>query len=321
VPLVILAVALLGALGLESTWSDSIAPEIRDRVTRPVFDAIDYSVRQILDSTRAGIIAFASLLLLWQLFRGVRAATVALNEIHDVEETRSGRRQLLTAIGLAAAVGACLVFATLVMVVAPRLTTGAADVVLSLVRWPVAIAVLGLCVGLLVRYAPAERPDVRWASIGSAVIVAGWLVLSLAFGFWVTSVASYKGAVGNLAVFLVLTAYVLGASAVFLVGVEIDEAGRARDVAQALGLDERQHLGTVGAVAVDGEPQLGRALAQQRERVAKLCHPLCSDVLGPLLLDLGDHARGERAAWLDHSGDPEERRKFDGITGWTRSEF
>ena len=246
VPLVILAVALLGALGLEGTWSDSIAPEVRDRVTQPVFDAIDYSVQQIFKSTRAGLIAFASLLLLWQLFRGVRATTVALNQIHDVEETRSGRRQLLTAIGLAVAVGACLVSATLVMVVGPRMTTGAADVALSLLRWPLAVAILGLCVGLLVRYAPAERPDARWASIGSAVIVAGWLLLSLAFGFWVTSVASYKGAVGNLAVFLVLTAYVLGASAVFLIGVEIDEAGRSRDV-KGLGDAERHQPERRGA--------------------------------------------------------------------------
>jgi membrane protein len=229
VPLAMLSIALLGMFGLEGTWANSIAPEIRDRVTRPVFEAIDYSVTQIFESTRGGLIAFASLLLLWQLFRGVRAATVALNEIHDVEETRSGRRQLLTAICLAVVVGACLVATTLVMVVAPRIEQGALDVVLSLVRWPVAIALLGLSVGLLVRYAPAERPDVRWASIGSAIIVSGWLLLSLAFGFWVTHVASYKGAVGNLAVFLVLTAYVLGASAVFLIGVEIDEAGRARD--------------------------------------------------------------------------------------------
>lgn len=229
VPLVILAVALLGTLGLESTWRDAVAPEIRDRVTQPVFRAVDYSVTQIFESARGGLIAFAALLLLWQLFRGVRAATIALNEIHDVEETRSGRRQVLTALGLAVAVGACLVAATLVMVVAPRAATGAPDVLLSLVRWPGAVVILGLCVGLLVRYAPAERPDARWASIGSAVIVAGWLLLSLAFGFWVTNVASYKGAVGNLAVFLVLTAYVLGASAVFLIGVEIDEAGRSRD--------------------------------------------------------------------------------------------
>jgi membrane protein len=229
VPLAILAIALLGTLGLEGTWSDAIAPEIRQRVTRPVFQAIDYSVTQIFESTRGGLIAFASLLLLWQLFRGVRAATVALNEIHDVEETRSGTRQLLTAIALAVAVGFCLVASTLVMVVAPRIEEGALDVVLSILRWPVTTALLGLCVGLLVRYAPAERPDARWASIGSGVIVAGWLLLSLAFGFWVTSVASYKSAVGNLAVFLVLTAYVLAASAIFLIGVELDEAGRARD--------------------------------------------------------------------------------------------
>ena len=229
VPLILLSVALLGAFGLEGTWSNSVAPEIEKRVTEPVFRAIDYSVQQIFASAEGGLIAFASLLLLWQLFRGVRAVTVALNEVHEVEEARGGRELLLTAIWLAVAVGACLVSAMFVMVVAPRVTDGALDVLLSLLRWPVAIAILGLCVGLLVRYAAAERPDVRWASIGSVVIVAGWMLLSLGFGFWVTNVASYKGAIGNLAVFLVLTAYVLGTSAVFLVGVEIDEAGRQRD--------------------------------------------------------------------------------------------
>jgi membrane protein len=229
VPLVLLSVALLGTLGLESTWTKTLAPELEQRLTEPVFGAIDFSVQQIFESTRGGLIAFASLLLVWQLFRGVRAATVALNEIHDVHESRGGLRLVLTALGLAVVTGVCLVSATLVMIVAPRVTEGQLDLLLSILRWPVAFALLGLCVGLLVRYAPAERPEVRWASMGSAVIVAGWMLLSLVFGFWVTSIASYKGAVGNLAVFLVLTAYVLAASAVFLAGVELNEAGRARD--------------------------------------------------------------------------------------------
>ena len=229
VPLVLLSVALLSTFGLESAWTETIAPEFEERLTEPVFAAMDHSVQKIFESARSGLIAFASLLLVWQLFRGVRAATVALNEIHDVQESRGALRLVLTALGLAVVTGICLVSTTLVMVVAPRVTDGALDVLLSFLRWPVALALLGLCVGLLVRYAPAERPEVRWASVGSAVIVAGWMLLSLAFGFWVTSVASYKGAVGNLAVFLVLTAYVLAASGIFLVGVELNEAGRSRD--------------------------------------------------------------------------------------------
>jgi membrane protein len=96
----------------------------------------------------------------------------------------------------------------------------------TVLRWPVAVLLLGLAVALLVRYAPAEHPDPRWASVGSAVIVGGWLLISVAYGVWVRSVASYESATGTLLAFLVLTAYVLAVSAVFLVGVEIDEAAR-----------------------------------------------------------------------------------------------
>jgi hypothetical protein len=47
---------LLGALGLERTWHNSIAPEIRPHVTPPVFRAIDYSAEKILSSGTAGLI-------------------------------------------------------------------------------------------------------------------------------------------------------------------------------------------------------------------------------------------------------------------------
>lgn len=221
VPLLLLGVALLGVLGLESVWRDEIGPALRDRLAGPVYQAVDYTVGGIFDSGKLGLIVFASLLLLWELFRGVRAVSVALNEIHDVEETRPGRRLTLVTLALSLAVGGCVVAATLVTIVGGRV--GVAGAIL---RWPIAALLLGLAVALLVRYAPAEHPDPRWASAGSAVIVGGWLLLSAAFGIWVGRIASYESAVGNLAVFLVLTAYVFAVSAIFLIGVELDEVAR-----------------------------------------------------------------------------------------------
>jgi membrane protein len=229
VPLVLLGVALLGALGLESTWDNSIAPPLQERLSGPVFRAIDYSVQEIFRHSQLGLLAFASLLLLWQAMRGVRAVTNALNTIHEVEERRPWRRLTLVTLGLAVAVSLLVITATLVVIVAPRVHDDVLHVLFGLGRWPVAVVLLGVAVGLLVRYAPAEHPDVKWASAGSATIVAGWLLLSLGFGFWVTVVANYKSAVGNLASFLVLTAYVLATSAVFLVGAELDEELRRRE--------------------------------------------------------------------------------------------
>src|SRR5262249_26896141 len=49
IPLTLLGLGLLGAFGLESTWTNSIAPAIENRVTAPVFDAIDFTVRRVLN--------------------------------------------------------------------------------------------------------------------------------------------------------------------------------------------------------------------------------------------------------------------------------
>jgi uncharacterized BrkB/YihY/UPF0761 family membrane protein len=48
VPLALLSIALLGALGLEDTWHESIAPPIQDKLQPKVFDAVDFVVTQIL---------------------------------------------------------------------------------------------------------------------------------------------------------------------------------------------------------------------------------------------------------------------------------
>jgi membrane protein len=227
VPLVLLALGVLGALGLEDVWTDSIAPEIQDRVTAPVFTAIDFSVDRIFASSSAGLIAFASLLLLWELSRAVRVIMIAFNEIHEVEEHRSWRQLLAVTLALAVAIGLALVASMLVVTVLPRLVGGGlAEAGLTVAAWVVAVLLLGLATGLLVRYAPSEQPQPRWATIGSALVVGTWVVTSLVFGWYAGSVANYETAVGSLTVFLVLTAYTLVSSAILLVGVLVDERAR-----------------------------------------------------------------------------------------------
>jgi membrane protein len=223
VPLALLGLGLLGALGLQDVWADTLAPALESRFTTPVYVGIDYSVERILASGTAGLIAFAAALLLWDLVWAVGAVMSALNRIHDVEERRSSQRRLLVRLWLAAVVGACLIGAALVVLAAPKLGGGALDLLLGIGRWIVSVTLLGLAVGLLFRYAPAERPQAKWASAGSALVIASWVVASVLFRLYVDTVADFETAIGSLTVFLVLTAYVLTSSMIFVVGAQLDE--------------------------------------------------------------------------------------------------
>jgi membrane protein len=222
IPLVLLGLGLLGALGLKDTWHNSIAPAIQPRVTAPVFHAIDFSAEKILSSGTASLIAFATALVVWDLTIGVAAVMDALNRVHDIEERRAFLRRAVLAVLLAICVGVCLVGAVLVLIVAPH-AEGGLHVLLGLGRWLVALVLLGVAVGVLVRLAPAERVEARWASAGSLVVIAVWLVASFLFRLWITTAANFKSATGTLTGLLLLTAYVFVSSTIFLVGAELDE--------------------------------------------------------------------------------------------------
>jgi membrane protein len=224
VPLTLLGFALLGAFGLEDVWTSSLAPAIEPHLTRPVFDAIDYTVRRIFSDDSTGLIVFATALLVWQLSRVVGAIGVALNAIHESRERRPLANRVAVDVGLGVAIGVTLVGSVLIVAVVPRLVGGGVgELLVKLAAILVAAVLLAVPIGLLIRYAPAEHAPPAWASAGSILVVVSWIVASLAYGWWAGSVANYKTASGNLLVFLVLTAYVQVCSAIFLVGVELDE--------------------------------------------------------------------------------------------------
>jgi membrane protein len=222
IPLALLGLGLLGALGLQDTWNNSIAPAIKPRVLPAVYDGINASVDKIFSSSSAGLIVFAAALALWDLSLGMSGVMRALNHVHDVKEDRSTVRRCLVAAALAVGVGVCVIGAILLLVVAPR-AHGGLHVLLGIMRWLLAPLVLGLAVGLLVRFAPAQKPEACWASAGSLLVIVTWIVATLLFKLWVTYVADFKSAVGTLTGLLLVTTYFFVSAAIFIIGAELDE--------------------------------------------------------------------------------------------------
>jgi membrane protein len=231
-PLILLGLALLGAFGLQSTWTNSIRPAVDPHVEKPVARAIDFSVQQVLSHRSTGLLAFAALWLLWNFSFAVLTIMEALNQIHRVEERRSLALRLGTAVALGAAVGILLVLAILIMSAAPLINGSALHLAFGIGRWVVAPALLMLIVTVLIRFGPAERPDTEWASVGSTLVVLVWLVATGVFVWWI-SVANYKSATGNLTVLVTISIYVFVTSAIFLLGAQLDELLRKRVSSQA----------------------------------------------------------------------------------------
>jgi membrane protein len=96
-----------------------------------------------------------------------------------------------------------------------------------ILRWPAAIALVAFAFELIVRWAPAKHRRARWASLGSVLVVVGWIGETLIFAEYVQAVANFRTAVGSLEVFIFLATYFYIASIVLLVAMELDELVRA----------------------------------------------------------------------------------------------
>jgi membrane protein len=224
VPLTLLGLALLGAVGQRHVWKGTMFPAVRPHVQPATARAIDTAVEKIFSSDSAGLIVFASLMALWYISGSVRGVMTATNRIYECDETRSWRVRYPLSIGLAAVIAVGVIGAVLAVLAGPALAPhGALGVLVDIGRWLVALVLLALAVGLLVRYAPVQPRSKGWVSGGSLLVILAWLAASMIFKLLVTDVLNFKTATGSLGVFLLLTGYVYTSSIIFLLGVEVDE--------------------------------------------------------------------------------------------------
>jgi membrane protein len=228
VPLTLLAFAVLGDSGQRHAWKDTILPKLQGHVQPTTLHAIDAAVQRIFAQNSTGLIVLASLMTLWYVSGSVRAVMGATNDVYGMDEPRPLKVRYPVSIALAAAITFCVVGALLVVLVGPALARhGALEVVVAIGRWVVAVLLLALAVGLLMRFAPAEPRPYAWVSGGCLIVIVAWVAATLIFRFFVTDLANFKTASGSLAVFLVLGGYVYTSAIIFLVGVELDELLRA----------------------------------------------------------------------------------------------
>jgi len=241
VPFVMSALAVAELLHLGGLWRNHVAPDIRPHVSPAVFSVLSsavgkaFSGRQLLWATVGGGLA------LWQVSGAVRAVMGAFDRIYGASSERPLVRRYLVSFALAMATGACFISATLCLVLAPFFAVrhpGAAwDVFSFLARWVLAVGFLALAVGLLVHVAPATFQPLPWVSLGTAIVILWWVIVSAGFYFYLTTLASYGSVFGSLASVILVMAYLYISTTAFLFGAQLDAIIRAQATGALSGVD------------------------------------------------------------------------------------
>ena len=219
------ALGILGVSHQERLWRQTIGPAIEPKVLPHVFDGIDQTVNRVFSSSSVGLLALASALAVWEVSGIIRAGIGALDEIYETPEPRPFWIRFPLSWGLAVLVLATMLGA--IAIVWAGHVSGGWSIPILILRWPAAAVLVALAFELIVRWGPAKHRRVRWASLGSALVVVGWIGETLIFGAYVRGVANFRTPVGSLEVFIFLATYFYIAAIILLVAMELDELVRA----------------------------------------------------------------------------------------------
>jgi membrane protein len=100
-----------------------------------------------------------------------------------------------------------------------------------------AVGFLSLAVGLLVHVAPATFQPLPWVSLGTAIVIVWWVIVSVCFYVYLTTVASYGSVFGSLASVIVVMAYLYISTTAFLFGAQLDAIIRAQATGALSGVE------------------------------------------------------------------------------------
>jgi membrane protein len=168
-------------------------------------------------------------LALWSASSGLAGLIKGINIAYDEAETRGfvkvrGLALLLTIGAIVFIVVALGLVAVLPVALDLVGLGGAAQIAISVLRWPLLAVFVVLGLAVLYRLAPdRDDPQLRWVSPGAVIATVLWLVGSALFSLYVNNFGSYGETYGaQLAGVIVLLLWLFLTSFVVLLGAEIN---------------------------------------------------------------------------------------------------
>jgi membrane protein len=239
-PALIVLVSILGLIGESAT--KPLIDNLGTVAPGPAKEIVTNAIENLQgDRGAAGVLFIVGILgALWSASGYVSAFMRASNAIYDMEEGRPIWKTLPVRVGLTLVLLVLLAVTTIAVVLTGGLAEKVGDLVgigstavtvWNIAKWPVLLLIVSFMFALLYWAAPnVKQPGFRWVSPGGILAVAGWLIASAAFAFYVGNFGSYNetyGALGGVVVFLV---WLWISNIMILLGAEFNaelERGRA----------------------------------------------------------------------------------------------
>ena len=232
-PFLIFLTSILGlVLGSGNSTRQTLFDYLARVMPPSAYQLISQTMTEVASASSGGKISFGILAALWAASNGMTAITTSLNSAYDVEETRPWWKQRLTAIALTISLSV-LIISALILVVAGGwiadwlgATFGLGSTfpfAWKIIQWPIVLFCITLAFALIYYFAPdLHEQKWQWLTPGSAIGVALWLLVSIAFRLYLNFFDSYSATYGSLGAVIILMLWLYFTGTAVLIGGEIN---------------------------------------------------------------------------------------------------
>ncbi|WP_243387997.1 YihY/virulence factor BrkB family protein [Bacillus kexueae] len=227
-PFLIFLITLLGYLPLNA---DDILNFIAQYAPGNTIAIIEENVRGIVNTQNGKLLSFGIIATLWSASNGINAIVRALNRAYEVDENR----HFLVARGMAIILTFAMIFVIIIALLLPVFgreiglfissVFGLSDMFLTvwnMVRWLVSVVILCLVFSGLYFIAPNKHLRISEVYPGALFATVGWIVVSLAFSYYVGNFANYSVTYGSLGGVIVLLIWFYLTGFIIILGGEIN---------------------------------------------------------------------------------------------------
>ncbi|QBP43030.1 YihY/virulence factor BrkB family protein [Paenisporosarcina antarctica] len=233
-PLLIFMVTLLPYLNLQE---DQLFSILRTYAPDEVYKLIYGTVNEVLTNRNGGLLSVGILATIWTASNGMNALIKSLNRSYSLEETRP----FIIARSISVIFTLLLITLFVIALVLPVFGEQIGIFLFSYlgyeqsfltvwnsIRWTIPPVMIFVVFMLLYWIAPNRKLYLKSVIPGAIFATLGWILVSLAFSFYVSSFANYSATYGSIGGIIVLMMWLYFSGTILMVGGQINAVMQER---------------------------------------------------------------------------------------------
>ena len=223
--------------------TERIMDNLQDNLPVDAASVLEGQLEEVLENQNPGLLSVGILGAIWGSSAAMNTAIKAFNRAYHVEETRPFLKRTFLALGLTVLAGVFLVGAFAMLIVGQLFAGAIGDAIglegalvtlLNILRFPFVALLVAVAMAFLYRAAPNVDIPFRWVTPGAVMFVVLWIIATIAFGFYVSNIASYNATYGTLGGVIVLMVWLYLTALIALIGAELNAVLQARVQPEAM---------------------------------------------------------------------------------------